>query len=129
MNSIIFKVNLQEETLSILFNTIHSYTRFGKSYTTVLASESFIQDVISIWEEYIPKLKLNRSDKLWEKSLKNNHYTYHNLKVRFSVFDNDISNQRYVSRVVNNFMCFLKTRLKRDCILVNRELNKITYVI
>ena len=58
-----------------------------------------------------------------------NEYTYHHLKVRFSVFDDDISNQRYISRVVNNFMCFLKTRLKKDYILVKRELNEITYII
>ena len=128
MNTIIFKTNLQEETLSILFNTIHSYNRYGESHITVPAPTSFIRDVIECWEEYIPKLKLNRSDKLWQKTYIRNEYTYHNLKVRFSVFD-DSSNQRYASLFVNNFMCFLKTRLKRDCILVKNELNEITYVI
>ena len=129
MNSIIFNTNLQKETIAILFNSIHSYTRYGESHITVPAPESFIRDVINIWEEYIPKLKLNRSDKLWQKTYVRNEYTYHNLKVRFSVFDNDISNQRYISRFVSQFMCFLKSRLKRDHILVIRKLNEITYVI
>ena len=68
MNSIIFKVDLQEETLSILFNSIHAYNRFGEAHITVPAPQSFIRDVIECWEECISKIKLHLSDKLWQKS-------------------------------------------------------------
>jgi hypothetical protein len=120
-----------DQNLTIQFGEKIRFNKQGELVCTETPPQVFVNQVLELFERYIPHLRL-ATDVLWTKTVDQNRIVYDGLRIKLSNIQGDPINYNHLKEKINVLMVRLKTKMNRAFSLIEAsyvDIVKLKYVL